>query len=143
MSVKSINPSAVKVAIGPVIASGFGDDMISVELDGDLYDVVQGCDGQATRVRKNVTTATVTLTLKQSSPTNAVLSGYVAVGELSNADVFPFGMTDLLGATVIASDAAFVLKAPPAAYGNSAKDNVWTIKLTGVTPGLTFILGGN
>ena len=127
MAIATINPKKFRVTFGPVIMSGFGDDVISIEYPDDAFETVRGADAQITMVNKSVDDVQVTVTLKQSSQTNDLLSAIHKADKLSGAGVLPLAFTDGSGTTVLFADAARIVKAPTVDFGNSAKDRVWTI----------------
>ena len=55
--------------------SGFADGtFLTVDRDDDQWAKVTGADGTSTRIKSNNRSGNMTLTLKQSSPSNDVLS---------------------------------------------------------------------
>ena len=128
MAIATINPKKFRATFGPVIMSGFGDDVVSIEYPDDAFETVRGADGQVTMVSKSVDDVSVTFTLKQSSSTNDLLSAIHKADKLSGAGVLPLTFTDGSGTTVLFADAARIVKAPTVDFGNSAKDRVWTIR---------------
>ena len=126
MAISTINPKKYRCTFGPVILSGFGDDVISIEYPDDAFEVVRGADGQVTMVNKCVDDVAVTVTLKQSSSTNDQLSVIHKADKDSGAGVFPLTFADGSGTTLLFADAARIVKAPTVDFGNSAKDRTWT-----------------
>lgn len=127
MAIKTINPKKVRITWGAIIFSGFGDDMISIEVPDDDFEVVRGADGEVSMTNKSVDDVMVTITLKQTSATNDLLSAVRKLDKVTGAGVFPFTMADGSGTTLIFADAARIVKAPTIDFGNSAKDRVWVL----------------
>lgn len=126
MAIATINPKKFRGTFGPVIFSGYADDVVSIEYPDDAFEVVRGADGQVTMVNKSVDDVRVTVTFKQSSSTNDQLSVIHKADKLSGAGVLPLVFADGSGTTVLFADAARIVKAPTVDFGNSAKDRVWT-----------------
>ena len=126
MAIATINPKKFRGTFGPVILSGYADDMVSIEYPDDAFEVVRGGQGEVTMVNKSVDDVQVTVTLKQSSATNDQLSVIHIADRLTGAGVFPLVFIDGSGTTLLFADAARIVKAPTVDFGNSAKDRVWT-----------------
>lgn len=139
MAVKTIDPHKYRITWGPIIMSGFGDDVVSIEYPDDLFEVVRGADSEVTRVRKGVEDVQVSVTLKQSSTTNDKLSAAMIADKITGAGVFPLTIADGSGTSLLFADAAFIKKAPTVDLGNSAKDRVWVLH----TGPCELFIGGN
>lgn len=139
MSLKTVNIKKLQILWGPVEAHGFGDEIVDVEMPDDLVEVVTGADGEVTHNMKPARNAKVTLTLKQSSLVNAVLSGYAIADGLTGAVVFPFTVLDGSGTTLFFAAAARIIKMPNIKYAKSVQDRVWVF---GTGPAEYFV-GGN
>ena len=98
-----------------------------------------GATGEATRVKSNDKSGTISITLQQSSPSNDDLSTIALADELSNTGLRPFLMKDNLGTTIYTAPTAFIEKIPAGGFGKTQKDRVWVIK----TNNLIAFLGGN
>ena len=139
MAVKTIDPHKYRITWGPIIMSGFGDDVVSIEYPDDLFEVVRGADSEVTRVRKGVEDVQVSVTLKQSSTTNDKLFAAMIADKITGAGVFPLTIADGSGTSLLFADAAFIKKAPTVDLGNSAKDRVWVLH----TGPCELFIGGN
>ena len=71
----------------------------------------------------------MTLTLKQSSPSNDVLSGFMAIDEASNAGVFPILVKDLSGNSIYFAGQAWVTQYANSTFGKDISDRQWTLSL--------------
>ncbi len=139
MGLKSFDPKEVSVIFGEVILKGFSDEMISVSRDNSAWEMVVGADGEATRVKQNDRSGTISITLQQSSPSNDQLSGIAASDELSNLGLRPFFLKDNLGTTLYSAASAYIEKVPDASFGKSQSDRTWVLK----TDNLLAFLGSN
>ncbi|MBC3540659.1 phage structural protein [Rufibacter sediminis] len=139
--VKTYDPKNVQVILGGTPASGFTDGtFISVAPDEDLYTKTIGADGEASRARSNNKSATVTLTLKQTSSTNDVLSTFVAADQVSDSGVFPLMIKEIgSGRTLVFAQAAWVQRFPDLAYSKEVEDREWVIAVGQ----MDIFIGGN
>ena len=108
MAVRTYDPKQVIVTIGGVPMSGFSDGtFLEIDRNEPTWNTVVGADGLVTRGKTNNFSGTLTLTLKQSSPSNDVLSGFMAVDEATNRGVFPLLVKDLAGNSIYFSAQAW------------------------------------
>jgi hypothetical protein len=118
----------LSVIIGVAQITGFADgDSVEITEENDVFNSVGGADGYVDRVKNNANFLNVILRLRQTSPTNQILSG------IHNADravsaTLPLLIKDRSGNTLIAAKNAWIVKNPSIAYGNEAKQREWTIK---------------
>lgn len=139
--VKTYDPNDVQIIMGGVPITGFADGtFINIAHDEDAYTKTVGADGEVSRARSNNRSATVTLTLKQTSASNDALSGFYAADELSNAGVVPLMVKEIgSGRTLVFAQAAWVQKVPDVGYSKDVEDRAWTI----ATAQLKTFVGGN
>lgn len=130
MSVRTYDPKQVICAINGVPMSGYTEGTF-LELDRDepTWSKVVGSDGLVTRGKTNNFSGTLTLTLKQSSPSNDVLSALLAVDEATNAGVFPVLIKDLSGNSVYFSARAWVTQYANSTFGKDISDRQWVLSL--------------
>ena len=129
----------LSVVFGAHTIKGFADEMITVSRESNVWEMVIGADGEATRVKQNDRSGSVTITLQQSSPSNDFLSAVAAGDELSNSGLFPLSIMDHLGTSLYFAGAAYIEKVPDATYGKSASDRTWVLR----TDSLKAFVGGN
>ena len=65
--------------------------------------------------------------LKQSSPSNDVLSGFANVDELTNAGVVPILVKDLSGNSIYFSATGWVKKYPSSEFGKDLANRDWVL----------------
>jgi len=135
----TFDPKEVSIIFGEFILRGFSESKVSVSRSNPAWELVVGADGEATRVKSNDRSGTVTVTLQQSSPSNDDLSTLALVDELSNAGLRPLYIKDNLGTSLFTAVSAYVEQIPEASYGKTQSDRVWTIR----TDNLIAFLGGN
>lgn len=133
MSVRTFDPASVVITVGGVPMSGFADGtFLLVDRDEDAFVKVTGADGTSTRVKSNNRAGTLTLTLKQSSPSNDVLSGFAILDELSNSGVVPVLVKDLSGNSLYFSATGWIQKMPASEFGKEINNREWIIDLVDV-----------
>jgi hypothetical protein len=133
MSVRTYDPKSVVVTIGGVPMSGYADGtFLNVDRDENAFTKVTGADGTSTRVKSNNRSGSMTLTLKQSSPSNDVLSGFASLDELSNTGVVPILIKDLSGNSLFFSATGWVQKFPSSEFGKEINNREWVLDLVDV-----------
>lgn len=144
MAVKTYDPSHVSMFYGPIKMSGFAEDAaIKFEHDDDDWSLKIGVDGEGTRSRTSINSATITVSLMQSSEVNALLD---AARELDNytpggTGGAPLLIKDLSGTTLLACETAWIQKAPGTELNREASTREWIFRTDSVAPGA--IHGGN
>jgi len=139
MAIRTYDPKLTTVIFGPLQIQGFSEEKISVSYSDDSFDLAIGCDGEATRVRKNNNSATITVTLQQSSPSNDSLSVISIADRATNTGMFPMTFIDGSGSTVAFAANAYIQKHPDLTLSNSNQTCQWTF----VTDNLGMFTGGN
>lgn len=133
MVLKTYDPAQVTVAIAGAIMSGYTDGtFVEITRNDVSWNTVVGADGIVSRAKSNNRSGTLTLTLKQTSPSNDVLSGFLIADELSNRGVFPVLVKDLSGTSIFFSAQAYITQFATATFGKEIQDRTWTITLADV-----------
>lgn len=137
---RTYNPADVVISIGGVPMSGFADGtFLLIDRDENAFTKVTGADGTTTRVKSNNRSGTMTLTLKQSSPSNDVLSGFAALDELTSSGVVPVLIKDLSGNSIFFSATGWVQKYASSEFGKEISNREWVIDLADTD----FFVGSN
>ena len=139
MAIRTYDPKLTTVIFGPLQIQGFAEEKISVSYSDDSFDLAIGCDGEATRVRKNNNSATITVTLQQSSPSNDSLSVISIADRATNTGMFPLTFVDGSGSTIAFAANAYIQKHPDLTYSNSNQTCQWVF----ITDNLGMFTGGN
>lgn len=140
MGVKTYDPQKVALSLGGQIMSGFADGtFISIERDENSFEKVTGADGDVSRSKTANKSATLTLTLNQTSPSNDILSALAALDEVASSGVFPVILKDNSGTTVVSSGAGWIRKPPTSGFGKVIETREWVIDLAATI----FFIGGN
>jgi hypothetical protein len=130
MSVRTYDPKSVIITVGGVPMSGFSDGTFcEIVRDEATWTKVVGADGYVTRGKTNNFSGTMTLTLKQSSPSNDVLSGFIALDELTNSGIVPVLVKDLSGNSTYFSGQGWVQQYSNSTFDKAITDREWTIAL--------------
>jgi hypothetical protein len=130
MSVRTYDPKNVIITINAIPMSGFSDGtFLEVDRDEPTWTKVVGADGLVTRGKTNNFSGTLTLTLKQSSPSNDVLSGLLAIDEATNNGVVPVLIKDLSGNSIYFSARAWINQYANSTFGKDISDRVWALSL--------------
>jgi hypothetical protein len=140
-NVRTFDPNKVIITWGPIIMTGFaeGTFMNITRSKGNLFDKSTGADGSVDRINKNATDFTITVTLKQTSLSNDLLSAAFLLDISLNTGKFPFVVKDLLGTTTFFAAQAWISKDPDPDFADALSTRAWTFD-TG--PG-TNVHGGN
>jgi len=139
MTTKSYDPANVTVIIGGHIVEGYADGtFVNVARNNDAWNRVGGADGEQARAKSNDKSGTFTLTLMQSSLSNAIMQGFAAADELSNGGTFPVLVKDGNGSELAAAEIAWVRKASDKGYAKENSNREWMIE----TGELTLAGGG-
>lgn len=122
--VASFNAKKSSITADEVFLTGFGEDMIEFEPNEDEFEYETGAQGDVIISETNDETATCTVTLQATSPSNKHMM------KLANEKaIFPFwvvskraGMTEKAGGSQ-----ARILKKPTGALGKNAEDREYEI----------------
>ena len=127
---RTYDPKQVAVIVGGSQISGFADGaFVTVERNDDAFTLQMGTDGEGTRSKTNNRSGRVTITLMQSSPSNALLQAFADADEVSNAGTFPLLIKDnsSLG-TLFAAEQAWIVKKPSAGFDRAAGSREWILE---------------
>lgn len=116
-----------KVTLGSTPIEGFADgEAVSVVEMNDAFNVGEGADGYIDRVRNKANRLEITITLRQTTPTNDLLSAIHRADRLASTPL-PLLIKDNNGTTVIAAPVAWIRKYADIVNGNEANTRIWTI----------------
>lgn len=131
-------PEEVQLIVAGVPIHGFADGtFITFEWAEDLYTTVVSADGEVSRARSANRSGTMTVTLKQTSDSNAVFEGLAALDVMSNKGVFTLSLLDSSN-TEIFSASAWIQKPAGLTLSKGIENREWVIAIgrvyTIVTP---------
>lgn len=125
MEVNTYSPSDVKLDIGGYILSGWED--VSITRTSQGYIPVRGIRGKHTRANSLDTSATITINLHQTSPSNDVLGAIHTRDLQEGTGRIALTLKDHSGRTVVSSDEAYILGYPEVTYSSGFSFRLWTI----------------
>jgi hypothetical protein len=127
------------VSVNGIALSGYSEGtFIMVEREEDSYTKVVGSDGKVTRSKNANKSGSIALTLKASSASNDVISGFSAKDEIDGSGVFMVIVKDNSGRS-IHSGKGWIRKPANAEYAKEVSDREWTFDIANL---MTF-QGGN
>lgn len=128
MSVQTYNPKKVTCSLGNHMVTGYAEDsMITVEYAGDGTNVVSGADGEVVRSIDPSELYNVTITVQQTSPTNAFLQKKYEQDRANGNGMFPVNIVDVLGNEKFAAQTAWVAKPATFTRGRTNNNRQWSI----------------
>ena len=140
MGVKTYNPKKVTVIVGGAIMGGFSDGgLVTVARNEQAMTLQMGTDGEAARSKTNNKAGLITISLLQTSPSNAILQGFASADELSDSGVFSVLIKDNSGSSLYAAETAWVQKVPDSEFAREAGARDWILE----TDNLEVFIGGN
>ncbi len=139
--IRNYDSKLVAVIFGGPI-TGFADGtFVTVEYNEDAFTLQMGADGiNNTRSKTNNSSGKVTVTLSQSSPSNAVLSAFHKADKLApfGAGVKPLTVKDISGTSLHFAPTAWIVKAATSEYAKEAGSREWVFE----TDALDSFVGG-
>jgi len=136
---KTFDPKQVSVIVGGHIVQGYADGtFVECARNNDTWTRSGGADGEQTRSKSNDRSGTITITLMQSSVSNAVLEGYAIADEATNAGVVPSLVKDNNGSEIVTAAQSWVQKPADKGHAKETSDRVWVLE----TGELIFAGGG-
>lgn len=135
MAVKKYNPKKVPGSWSPpgktIQFQGFMDgEFLEIEYAEDQVTLHIGTDGTVSAVLNPNKLAYVTVTLAQTSPTNAELSAQVPDADANRLPAGAMNWEDLNGKSLIHGDTAFIVKTAPVMFGKSITGRKWKFAVT-------------
>lgn len=140
MPLRTYDSKQVIVLVGTAIISGFADGtFVNVMRSSDAFTKQSGADGEVSRSKSNDKSGEITITLAQTSPSNAVLQSLAITDEISNDGIVPIAIKDLSGTSTFVSAFGWVRKSADAEYGKDITNREWVLDCVD----LDILNGGN
>lgn len=118
----------VQVVVGGQLATGYADGtFLTVRPAEARYTKVVGADGLTSRARSANRSGQIVLTLKQTSPFNDIMTGYMLADEAGDQGVFPVLVRDNKGRTLHFAASAWVETMPEQAFGKTIENREWVM----------------
>ena len=139
--VRTYNPSRVMIIMNGFPMSGFADGtFLTIAMSADGVTTQVGADGEIARAVNTDRRCTATITLQQTSPANAFLSGLFEMDTLTcGGTIGPLMVQDLCGTTLFMAPQAWVVKPADIEFSKEVSTRAWQIE-TG-TPAI-YLVGG-
>jgi hypothetical protein len=122
--------------------SGYADgEFFTSDWADDLFKAVVGTDGSVARSKVNNRLINMTVSLLQTSSSNAYLSSLfnLDINQPNGAGIGSFVLQDLQGTTLILCTRAWISKPAPVSLDRAAKERKWNFQ--GIAS--TYVVGGN
>ncbi|WP_443699032.1 hypothetical protein [Pseudomonas sp.] len=137
-TVNCYSPSDVSLTIGGYVITGWDNFTISRRVKG--FSPIYGIRGKNTRVKSKDTSATISISLIQTSPSNDVL-GYIHELDLDEGTArINLMLKDTSGKSVFSSNEAFITSYPTVSYTGDFTYRNWEIFLQSTN---TYNITGN
>lgn len=118
------SPQDVRLAIGGYIFTGWNNITIT---RARPFLTVKGIRGKHTRVQNPDTSATLVISLMQTSPGNDVFSETLRQDIINGTARISLTLTDKSGSSVFSSNEAYVTNFPSAIFSGQFQDRPWEI----------------
>lgn len=138
MAVNTYSPKDVILTIGGYQIAGW--DNISIRRRSPGFTTVAGIRGKHTRVPSNDSSANITLSLVQTSPSNDVLSQIHTLDLLDGTGRIALTLKDLSGRSVFDSNEAYILDYPEVLFSGGIEYRSWSLFCQTTN---TYSVGGN
>ncbi len=121
--VKTYDPKKVLISFGSHSVSGYSDGtFVSIEASGDGISKKVGCDGEIVRSIDPNSSAKISLTVLQTSPTVAFCQQNYDRDRETGEGLLPLVVKDLKGGLIFSTESAWVIKPPTREYGKESAD---------------------
>jgi len=124
------------------IVSGFSEDsIVNIERIAETFTMYTGADNTSTRIYNANKSATVTLSLQQTSASNDILSALYQndAASRNSTGLFSLQISDASGRSRYFSDDAYIGVVPNSSFANSMQTRDWVIQ----AHNLDTYIGGN
>lgn len=136
---KTYDPAKVSVIVGGHIVEGYADgEFVTATRNSDTFSRQGGASGEQTRAKSNDRSGTFTITLMQSSVSNAVMQGFALADEVGNAGLVPVLIKDSNGSELATAEQAWIQKPSDKGFAKEVGDRQWVLE----TGELIFAGGG-
>jgi hypothetical protein len=134
-------PKDVVMILGPIVIDERAEgEFLSIEQNTERHALTMGGDGRGTVTDTSNDSARLTVTLQQSSETNALLSAQHNLHNATGSGFVPLLVRDGSGTSVYTAAHAWIVSAPTASFSSTeAGTRAWIIE----TDRLIRLDGGN
>lgn len=140
MGAATYAPKEISVIVAGAIMTGYAEDtFVVVDRASDTFTKTVGADGKVSRTHSADRSGSIVLTLKQTSPSNDVLSALQIADELRYNAKFPVEVEDSNGTSLYVGADAWIMKQPTSEFASSEGTREWTIEVAD----LSSLVGSN
>ena len=127
-TMKTYDPKKVLISLGGHPVSGYSDGtFVSIAPNGDGISKKVGCDGEIVRSIDPDDSATITLTVLQTSPTVAFCQNQYNLDKETGEGTFAVLVKDLKGGLIFSAADAWVTTPPTREFAKESTDREITI----------------
>ena len=119
------SPDEVKLQVEKYLCAGW--ERITIKRSSPMYKHIKGIRNKHTRVRDPDTSATITITVIQTSQTNEVFSEILRQDYFEQTGRFNLLLKDLSGNSLFSSSEAYLTGFPSITYEDDITFNEWEI----------------
>ena len=138
LEVNTYSPYDVQCTLGGYSLAGWEEVSISRSVQG--FRSIRGIRGKNTRVRNVDSSATISISLIQTSPSNDVLSTIHTMDMQRGTGRLAITLKDKSGRSLFHSDEAYITGFPESVFTNGIETRIWTIFCQTTS---SFSVGGN
>lgn len=129
MALTQYDPANIVLAFAGICTGYAKGTFVKAGRNEETWKLVVGADGTVCRVRNRNVSGRLTLTLMQTSPTNAILSALAVLDEATGGGVGPLLLKDLGGIELVTSPEAWIIKPPDKDYSDELANREWIIEM--------------
>lgn len=131
---RTYSPKDVSVSFNNYELTGYAEDeFISADYNEDAAAPVVGNDGQVSRSVNPDLSGTITVTLKQTSPSNDILSALAIRDRIDGSAVGAILIKDNKGTSLAAGADAWIQKPPAMAFARDVGNRAWVFAVGTLT----------
>lgn len=137
-TVNTYSPKDVSISFGGYPLAGW--DSITISRNAPSFVTVRGIRGKHTRIPSGDTSATITVSILQTSPSNDVLSEVHALDLQYGTGRLALTLKDSSGKSVFSSDEGYIVAYPEVVFSGGFEYRSWTIYCQTTK---SYVVGGN
>jgi hypothetical protein len=136
---ETYDPKQNTVVFAGIPIEGFAEDIYAASRNEDAFNLRVGATGRAARAQNANNSGRVTITLLQTSPSNARLAAQHALDQATGNGTGVLSIKDLSGADRVFAQEAWIVKHPDMENNNEVGQREWILE----SGNLVMTAGGN
>lgn len=125
---ETYDPKQVTVVFAGIPIDGFAEDIYAVSKNEDAFNLRVGATGRSSRALNANESGRVTITLLQTSPSNALLSAQHELDKATGDGVGVLSIKDLSGGDRVFAQEAWIVKDPDMENNNEVGQREWVLE---------------